>query len=482
MEKERQASERAAQEGRTIAMFAIDPLLAALAHFDTSEDLTQRIHLLFRVLDVDENHALSFDEFSVGLKKLRVHPEIRLSLHDWEVITSAVTLTEGRELRLPEFEFVMRRQLKLYVQRQLANAMEMVGNSSPDRPGTTLFVLKLLLIGVDEILLNSSPSFDPGNHTSMTSRPALDDSEGLGKGGDSTAPRARGVCDRLRALESQMQDLQENMRYLVSRQRDADDKAAAPVFNLQGPATFVRTFSDRMQQAQNLTTVFTAPTASGAFESSSHGLPPGAHSRLLSKHELPHFQAYIFERARARERERACERERARERARARDREGESEREREKHCVLSQTRHDTLAAADHSCSANWTHRSTQQGRKNCLNSKHKMSMCPDGWKYKVSAIPSQKQKARPPQPQPRNNLNMERRLFSRRLQTQPRLFSRRSRTKRQQQNNPKQHRHSQSQPAKRQVLARHKKTPSSKRPWPPQLCFQQGKAPSLWEG
>jgi hypothetical protein len=143
MEKERQASERAAQEGRTIAMFAIDPLLAALAHFDTSEDLTQRIHLLFRVLDVDENHALSFDEFSVGLKKLRVHPEIRLSLHDWEVITSAVTLTEGRELRLPEFEFVMRRQLKLYVQRQLANAMEMVGNSSPDRPGTTLFVLKL---------------------------------------------------------------------------------------------------------------------------------------------------------------------------------------------------------------------------------------------------------------------------------------------------------------------------------------------------
>jgi hypothetical protein len=270
-----------------------------------------------------------------------------------------------------------------------------------------------------------------------------------------------------------MQDLQENIRYLVSRQRDADDKAAAPVFYLKGPATF---YSDRMQQAQNLTTGFTASTASEAAD----GFPPVAH--LPSKHELPHFQAYMFERARARERERACERERARERARARDREGESEREREKHCVLSQTRHDTLAAADHSCSANWTHRSTQQGRKNCLNSKHKMSMCPDGWKYKVSAIPSQKQKARPPQPQPRNNLNMERRLFSRRLQTQPRLFSRRSRTKRQQQNNPKQHRHSQSQPAKRQVLARHKKTPSSKRPWPPQLCFQQGKAPSLWEG
>ncbi len=280
-----------------MVMFAMDPLLAALAHFDTSEDLTQRIHLLFRVLDVDENHALSFDEFSVGLKKLRIHPEIHLSLHDWEVITSMVTLTEGRELRLPEFEFVMRRQLKLYVQRQLANAMEVVGNSSPDRPGTTLFVLKLLLIGVDEILLNTSASCDPVNHTSKTSRPAGGDSEDLDEGADLTAPSAKcakGLCHRLGALESQMQDLQENMRYLVSRQRDADDKAAAPVFNLQGPATF---FSDRMQQAQNLTTVFIAPAVPA------DGLPPGAHSRLLSKHELPHFQAYMFERKREGERE-----------------------------------------------------------------------------------------------------------------------------------------------------------------------------------
>jgi hypothetical protein len=149
------------------------------------------------------------------------------------------------------------------------------------------------------------------------------------------APRARGVCDRLGVLESLMQDLQENIRYLVSRQRDADDKAAAPVFNLKGPATF---FSDRMQQAQNLTTGFTTPAASEAAD----GLPPVAHYRLPSKHELPHFQAHMFEGARARERE---ETERATERERQTDREGEGgeiERRGETRRERDETRHEQL--------------------------------------------------------------------------------------------------------------------------------------------
>jgi hypothetical protein len=46
---------------------------------------------------------------------------------------------------------VMRRQLKLYVQRQLANAMEVVGNDGANQVGTVLFVLKLLTISVDDI-------------------------------------------------------------------------------------------------------------------------------------------------------------------------------------------------------------------------------------------------------------------------------------------------------------------------------------------
>ena len=319
-EKERMASERAAQEGRAVVMFAIDPLLAALAHFDTSEDLTERIHLLFRVLDVDENNALSFDELSVGLKKLRVRPEIRLSLHDWDVMTHAVPLTEGQELCLAEFELVMRRQLKLYVQRQLANAMEVVGNDSPDRPGTTFFVLKLLLIGVDEILLNTTPVRTSAAHQSSSkpTRPASAGCEGGDKAADlpllrghpvlgTTRTSSNAECStsqRLEVLESKMDDLQESMRYLVKCQRDADDKAAA-AFHLTDPAAF---FSHRLHQAQGITSRIAAvsavppsavapqaPSALQALDSQLDAcpLPPSPLSHPRSKHELPHFQVSL---------------------------------------------------------------------------------------------------------------------------------------------------------------------------------------------
>ena len=105
------------------------------------------------MLDVDESGSLSFDEFALGCSKLRVKPQIRLSPHDWETMTAGIFSEPAQqELELPQFDEMMRHQLKLYVQRQLANAMEVAGNDSPDRPGTTFFVLKLLLIGMDQLL------------------------------------------------------------------------------------------------------------------------------------------------------------------------------------------------------------------------------------------------------------------------------------------------------------------------------------------
>ena len=45
----------------------------------------------------------------------------------------------------------MQCQLKLHVQRQLANSMEVVGVDGPNQIGTILFVLKILTVGVDEM-------------------------------------------------------------------------------------------------------------------------------------------------------------------------------------------------------------------------------------------------------------------------------------------------------------------------------------------
>ena len=133
-EKNRKAQERAKAEGRTPVVYAIDPLLAALAHFDTSADLSARIRLLFSVLDIDDSQTLSFRELQAGLRKLRVNPTINISHDDWDVMTSygQVTNADG-ELDQQHFEEVMRRQLKLYVQRQLANAMEVVSNEGSNQ-------------------------------------------------------------------------------------------------------------------------------------------------------------------------------------------------------------------------------------------------------------------------------------------------------------------------------------------------------------
>jgi len=65
-----QAQEKAKNDGRTPIVYAIDPLLAALAHFDTSEDLSRRIGLLFNVLDIDDSATLSFRELQMGLRKV----------------------------------------------------------------------------------------------------------------------------------------------------------------------------------------------------------------------------------------------------------------------------------------------------------------------------------------------------------------------------------------------------------------------------
>ena len=151
-EKQRKAAAKAKDEGRTPIVYAIDPLLSALAHFDTSEDLSKRINLLFRVLDDNDSDGLSFKELQSGLQKFRVSPPINISRDDWDTMTlNGKYLNSDDEVDSERFEMVMRHQLKLYVQRQMANSMEQVGMDGPGQIGTILFVLKLLMIGVDDI-------------------------------------------------------------------------------------------------------------------------------------------------------------------------------------------------------------------------------------------------------------------------------------------------------------------------------------------
>ena len=116
-EKERMAREKSKYDGRTAQVHAIDPLLAALAHFDTSEDLAHRIELLFNCLDTDDSGTITFAELAAGLKKLRVNPQVRVSEDDWDVMTCSGTLLNAdEELGPQEFAQVSLLFIKLYRQ------------------------------------------------------------------------------------------------------------------------------------------------------------------------------------------------------------------------------------------------------------------------------------------------------------------------------------------------------------------------------
>lgn len=152
------------------AVFAIDSLLAVLTHFDTDKDLDERINLLFQVLDTDDSGELSYDELYIGLKKIKVQPMISLSREDWDVMTVKGELSdENDEVNKATFLTIMRRQLKFYVQRQMANAFEMVPPENT-HASVVLSVLKLLMVGMNEIVDKAHAADSPsGNSSANTS-------------------------------------------------------------------------------------------------------------------------------------------------------------------------------------------------------------------------------------------------------------------------------------------------------------------------
>ena len=137
---------RRRQRRRRVLFLRRRLLRFVLHHFAGS---IQRIHLLFRVLDDKANGSLTFDELRAGLMKFRISPPILVSRDDWDAMTENRRLTDGvDELSLDVFEMIMRKQMKLYVQRKLCNALQDLG-PEPGQIGAINFAIKLLLIAVD---------------------------------------------------------------------------------------------------------------------------------------------------------------------------------------------------------------------------------------------------------------------------------------------------------------------------------------------
>jgi len=74
---------------------SLDPLLADLAGFDTSEELTQRIQALYDTLDEDGSCSLDFNELNIGLRRLKYSPPIHLSPEDFDMVSRTLSVAWG---------------------------------------------------------------------------------------------------------------------------------------------------------------------------------------------------------------------------------------------------------------------------------------------------------------------------------------------------------------------------------------------------
>eukprot|EP00960_Hanusia_phi_P054203 762572-Hanusia_phi.AAC.2 len=129
----------------------LDPLLASLVHYNTNDDLSERISKLFDYLDKDDSGLLSFKEISNGLRHLDKEHAIHFSYEDFEEITEHFEFcNEDEEISSDNFELIVRAQLKRYVQRRMAATM-VEADMDSSKASPVLFVLKQLTLNIEEV-------------------------------------------------------------------------------------------------------------------------------------------------------------------------------------------------------------------------------------------------------------------------------------------------------------------------------------------
>ena len=113
---------------KTVRHSVLDPLLEKLAHFNTSQDLSNKIHVLYEMLDADDNGTVSYQEMADGLQRLThaggLADHMAMTPEEFETLAAKPAggslLDAAGGLTAGNFEIIIRQHLQVYVQRQLA--------------------------------------------------------------------------------------------------------------------------------------------------------------------------------------------------------------------------------------------------------------------------------------------------------------------------------------------------------------------------
>uniref|UniRef100_A0A6U2GBZ5 Ion transport domain-containing protein n=1 Tax=Hemiselmis andersenii TaxID=464988 RepID=A0A6U2GBZ5_HEMAN len=105
----------------------LEPLLMEMLKlFDTSEQLGRGIKKLFHHLDYNNRGTITYEKMHQGAKKLQTTPQILVSKEDWKIlIGDGANCDENGDMNIAHFEFMMRSQVKSYVQRNLTDIAAM---------------------------------------------------------------------------------------------------------------------------------------------------------------------------------------------------------------------------------------------------------------------------------------------------------------------------------------------------------------------
>ena len=128
----------------TDVRMSIDPILHSLISFTTMKQLNDKLDLLFDVIDTDESRQVSFEEMQTGFLKLADGAGSALTMEEFEAISrGGEYLNSAGEMDVENFKVAMTEQLRVYVQRKLAQYILAIGKEDPSQE-LIFFALKSL--------------------------------------------------------------------------------------------------------------------------------------------------------------------------------------------------------------------------------------------------------------------------------------------------------------------------------------------------
>ena len=141
---QKQSRRRIAVTEETDIRMSIDSVLHSLISFTTLKQLNDKLDILFDVIDTDESDSLSYEEIKSGFLKVSGGTFGELTMEEFETINKGGEyLDDAGQMDRQNFKLAMTEQLRIYVQRKLAQYMLAIGKEDPSQE-LIFFALKSL--------------------------------------------------------------------------------------------------------------------------------------------------------------------------------------------------------------------------------------------------------------------------------------------------------------------------------------------------